>query len=564
MGTPPSFFWQGSLILIPVALLATAGFFSLYQEQRRVERDLKVEAIEQCQVLASRIRSALTEAVKQAYGNDPPSSLDCFFYNESPIPQEPSEDWLLFEETRLALEAEDRLSTRSLLETLSSQSDARSPAGRPLAPMATLALMRTAETAEAQRAQARRLIKQVLYEMPSDLTPRFIDATEGVLSDEEQLSHHSQWEDHEQVRLNLGDQSLSEGWRENYWFCDIGEDGDRFAYGIPLSRVKEIVRTISTSLPSRFRFSMKLDGVAVSESPTGAPSLASHTDGEIALKATLADPHSLRATQTRQIILFAGLITGAAAAAGMGVWLARRAFHHQHALNTSKSNFVASVSHELRAPIASMHLLAEGLTKGRSQDRAKRVEYAQMIVDECRRLSTLVQSILEFSRMDHDRKPYAFEETAIVRLISESVQLMEPIASESEISLQTELGDLQRDPILDGSAIQQALINLLDNAIKFSPNQSMVQIKLASSQTSGCFDLIVADQGRGIAKEDQPKIFERFFRAGSELRRETQGAGVGLSIVKHIVDAHRGMISVSSEPDQGTIFTLTIPLWRAS
>ncbi|MGY8660728.1 MAG: sensor histidine kinase, partial [Verrucomicrobiales bacterium] len=117
-------------------------------------------------------------------------------------------------------------------------------------------------------------------------------------------------------------------------------------------------------------------------------------------------------------------------------------------------------------------------------------------------------------------------------------------------------------PVIDGAALQRALINLIDNAIKFSPTKTHVSIALEPHADNDAFQIGVHDQGSGILQGEQDKIFDRFYRCGSELRRETQGAGVGLSIVRHIVDAHGGSISVENKPGQGTSFILTIPSWR--
>ena len=108
------------------------------------------------------------------------------------------------------------------------------------------------------------------------------------------------------------------------------------------------------------------------------------------------------------------------------------------------------------------------------------------------------------------------------------------------------------------------LVNLIDNAIKFSASETSVTISLQRSEEDETFELCVSDQGRGIAPADRRRIFERFYRIGSELRRETQGVGVGLSIVHHIVEAHHGTITLESEIGRGSTFTLIIPLWPTS
>jgi signal transduction histidine kinase len=295
---------------------------------------------------------------------------------------------------------------------------------------------------------------------------------------------------------------------------------------------------------------------------------------EFTVRIHLADRHLLLAQPRYRSILFGALIAFSVVVALVGFVSARRAFYRQLRLNELKSNFVSSVSHELRAPIASVRLLAESLERGKIAEPRKQNEYFKFIVQECRRLSSLIENVLDFSRIEQGRKEYEFEPTDIVKLVRETAKLMEPYAAEKNVNLVLELNDARlspenSQPILDGHAIQQALVNLIDNAIKHSPADSSVIVGLnlavnrsAAFQRAGseasCLDdagsvvtctqdacatgiqLYVEDSGPGIPSQEHEKIFERFYRLGSELRRETQGAGIGLSIVKHIVEAHGG------------------------
>jgi len=171
--------------------------------------------------------------------------------------------------------------------------------------------------------------------------------------------------------------------------------------------------------------------------------------------------------------------------------------------------------------------------------------------------------VLDFSRIEQGRKQYELEPTDLVSLTQTTVRLMEPYAAEKGVNLQLNPASGQSSATkfeleVDGRAIQQALVNLIDNAIKHSAKGQTVTLGIeAGSQSS--FNLSVSDQGPGIPKAEQEKIFERFHRLGSELRRETQGIGIGLSIVKHIVEAHGGRVTVESEPGQGTRFTINLP-----
>ncbi len=300
----------------------------------------------------------------------------------------------------------------------------------------------------------------------------------------------------------------------------------------------------------------------------------------------LVDPARLYAQARRRAAVFGALILAAAGLAVAGVARMFQALIRQQRLNEMKSNFVSSVSHELRAPIASMRLMAEGLENGRIKDEQKRQEYFKFIVQECRRLASLVENVLDFSRIEKGRKEYEFEPVDIAVLAAQTLKLMQTYADERKVCLQIAPNNLQLATrnfqlLANGRALQQALVNLIDNAIKHAPAGTTVTIGLnpgsdtnhssrrthpAASRSHGSgvsgpsLHLWVEDHGPGIPFEEHDRIFERFYRRGSELRRETQGVGIGLSIVKHIVEAHGGRVLVRSAVGEGSRFTIELPL----
>jgi signal transduction histidine kinase len=234
-----------------------------------------------------------------------------------------------------------------------------------------------------------------------------------------------------------------------------------------------------------------------------------------------------------------------------------RTLHRERQLNEMKSQFVASVSHELRAPVASIRLMADALEAEKVPPETAK-EFHRLIAREGARLSTLVGNVLDHARIEQGRKVWKMEPCDLTLLVADTVRVMEPLAQEKRVTLEQELSAVEATA--DADAIQQALVNLLDNAIKFSPQGSFIVIALEANEERRSWSMSVRDDGPGIPKEEQSHIFERFYRPGDELRRETQGTGIGLSLVKSIVEAHRGAVAVESEPGRGSTFTLTFPL----
>jgi signal transduction histidine kinase len=276
----------------------------------------------------------------------------------------------------------------------------------------------------------------------------------------------------------------------------------------------------------------------------------------------LRDPDALYARQRQRTRWFVAVVLAAAITALVGLGSAHRAFRRQLRLSEMKSNFVSSVSHELRAPIASVRLLAESLERGTVTDDARRQEYFGLIGQECRRLSSLIENVLDFSRIDQQRKQYEFEPTDVLSLVDQGVKVMQPYAAARQVTLQLiQPSAFKHQPHLDGRAIQQALVNLLDNAVKHSPPGSAVAVELASrDHPTPCLMLSVSDQGPGVPPSERDRIFEPFCRLGTELRRETAGIGIGLSIVRHVANAHGGRVWVEGEPGRGSRFVLELPL----
>ena len=280
----------------------------------------------------------------------------------------------------------------------------------------------------------------------------------------------------------------------------------------------------------------------------------------VTLNLRLAQPNLLYASYRRRIWYTAALILAAAVAAWIGILNAWKGYRRQVRLAEMTSNFVSSVSHELRAPLASMRLMSESLDRGVVENERKRKDYYRLISQECRRLADLVENVLDFSRIRQGRKQYDFEPVDGLALVRETVRMMEPVAKEHNLTLSFKSGaspDIQ--PEWDGPAVQQAVVNLLDNAVKHSPEGSTVKVGLEMNENQK-IQIDFEDQGPGVSIEEQERIFDEFYRIGLELRRETRGIGIGLSIVKHVAEAHGGRVFLESVPGQGSRFILELPL----
>ena len=242
-----------------------------------------------------------------------------------------------------------------------------------------------------------------------------------------------------------------------------------------------------------------------------------------------------------------------------GVALALRAADRAVKLSKMKSDFVSNVSHELRTPVASIRVFGELLRLGRVEDPGKVREYGEHIEGESRRLTRLIDNILDFSRIESGRKEYRFAEGQVRDLVEAVIRTFEMRSAAPEVKIRFVAPD---DPLpllrMDADAIAQAFQNLLDNAVKYSGESKEIIVTLAAETDHVA--IVVRDHGIGIARDEQRKIFERFHRVGTGLVHDVKGSGLGLSIVHHIVAAHGGCITVDSAPGEGSTFTMQLPI----
>lgn len=240
-----------------------------------------------------------------------------------------------------------------------------------------------------------------------------------------------------------------------------------------------------------------------------------------------------------------------------GLVLTYRSVNKQVALARLKSDFVSNVSHELRTPLALIRLYAETLELGRITTPEKKHEYYGIIRKESERLSALINNILDFSRIEAGRKEYDFRETDVAELVRNTLDSYRYQIEQHGFALEEHIEPVP--PVrIDREAIARALVNLVNNALKYSDNEKFLGVRLYRDKS--VLKLEVSDRGIGIKRHEQSRIFEKFYRTGDPLVHNTKGSGLGLSLVRHITHAHGGKVEVESTPGRGSKFTLSLPL----
>jgi two-component system phosphate regulon sensor histidine kinase PhoR len=239
---------------------------------------------------------------------------------------------------------------------------------------------------------------------------------------------------------------------------------------------------------------------------------------------------------------------------GTGVFLIVKNIHREAQLNQAKSDFVSSVSHELRTPLALIKMFAETMMLGRAKNEEKKKEYLEIIFKETNRLTNIVNRILNFSRIEANRKVYHKEQVDLTDLLKEIGRDYSYHLEQHGFTFEVNLDNREYKITADREAIYEAVIIVVDNAMKYSDETKHISLSIASaSESTG---IVIEDQGIGIAPEKLEQIFDRFFRVSDNDRYVAQGAGLGLSILRHIMQAHDGDVKVESKLGKGSKFTL--------
>jgi signal transduction histidine kinase len=223
-----------------------------------------------------------------------------------------------------------------------------------------------------------------------------------------------------------------------------------------------------------------------------------------------------------------------------------------------KSNFVASVSHDLKTPLALIQLFAETLELGRIRTADRAQEYYRIINTEARKLTRLIENILDFSKMEAGLRPYRMAPADVGALTSQVLSEMSSQFDQQRFTVQAHIEPNLPRVLVDEDAVEQAIENLLANAMKYSGESRDIAVNVGRAHGHVCVSVV--DHGIGIARREQKRIFRKFYRVDSGLGGGPQGCGLGLAIVDHTMRGHGGFVRVESELDRGSTFTLYFPI----
>jgi signal transduction histidine kinase len=301
--------------------------------------------------------------------------------------------------------------------------------------------------------------------------------------------------------------------------------------------------------------------VAGLEHPRGKPFLKSPVGGYFAgWQAELyfkGDDDIFERTARRQIAIYvwAGvLVIGLILAAG---GFAGQVVVRQIKLNKLKNDFIATVSHELKTPLASMRVLVDTLLEGNYKDQKQASEYLQLTSTENERLSRLIDNFLTFSRMERNKQVFRMVRSSPAAIARAATEVVKTKFNKGRCRFEINICEDLPDVLADRDAMVTVLVNLLDNAYKYSYDDKQIELRVFTEDGQVYF--CVSDNGTGMSRRSAKKIFKRFYQVDRSLSRHGQGCGLGLSIAKFIVDAHKGSISVDSKPGEGSTFTVKLP-----
>jgi signal transduction histidine kinase len=296
--------------------------------------------------------------------------------------------------------------------------------------------------------------------------------------------------------------------------------------------------------------------------PAEAPPLAVTRDIRIdetpwRLQVWPARPEAIYADIRQRQTLFMAMLGFVAALLAFGSYITVRIVRRELEIARLRADFVSTVSHEFRSPLTGIRQLGGMLLDGRVTDPEKQRGYFRMIVQESDRLARLVENVLDFSRMEEGRREYRFEPLDLSPWLRSLVADFLTEVAANGAAVEADIPDGLPAISADKEALGSAVRNLLDNAVKYSPGLKTVWLDAGAG--GGEVKISVRDKGVGISEHDLKHIFDRFYRASGEVSKRVKGAGLGLSLVKHIVTAHGGTVECRSRFGEGSIFIVRLP-----
>lgn len=308
-----------------------------------------------------------------------------------------------------------------------------------------------------------------------------------------------------------------------------------------------------------------LPGVSVtvapaSEKPAQEPWISAPIGGLLAdweLRADADGTDALTVAARRQIQLYVWTALLVIAALVLTAFLAGRHLLRQVRLTRLKNDFVSTVSHELKTPLASTRLLVDTLLDGTVRDPRQARDYLDLIRRENERLGRLIDNFLSFARMEHNRRTMALSAQSPADIARAAAAVVTERFQGAGCEFTCDIEPALPDVRADHDAMVTVLTNLLDNAFKYTGDQKKIALRARRAGAGVVFE--VEDNGVGIARRDLRRVFQRFYQVDRALSRKTGGCGLGLSFVKFIVDAHRGRIDIDSRPGRGSVFAVSLP-----
>ena len=265
---------------------------------------------------------------------------------------------------------------------------------------------------------------------------------------------------------------------------------------------------------------------------------------------------SLASRVVRNRAVYITLISVFFAAVVTGVSITGRAYYISARLSRLQTDFVSNVSHELRTPLTSIRMFIDTLQMNRAHDPEKVKECLDLLAAESERLSNMIERMLSWARMEAGRRIYTLKPTPVSQVVENAVQAFKAQTLQMPYTLEVKQPSASPVVDLDADAMTEALLNLISNAFKYGGEDRKIQVRVVPGGEQTAIE--VEDNGVGISPRDRKRIFDKFYRAEQLLSRKTEGTGLGLAMVRHIIEGHRGKIECDSEPGKGSKFRVVL------